>query len=132
MESEIGCRDVTWPDYVSVGAQMRQEAGAIVCPLVMEDGETCFAVRLGQRWLCGSRGCLTFFHSLAAARRFLRLIHVDDIAFGMPQPVPARNPERYQCFRLAGLGLTTCGQCRIGTDSCRRELQETEQLEEPW
>lgn len=132
MELALGDRQVKWPEFVSTMACRREPARAVVCPIVIGEGEPCFAVQLDRQWLCGSQGNLTFFDSREAADRFLSLIRIDQIDYEKPRAVARSHAPGYQCFRLTDFGLTACAQCRFGEASLGREIQEHARQSDRW
>ena len=134
MKSSAQDRELKWPELAGDCFRPPAAAKAAVLPIVGERGEPCFAVTVDQRWLCGSEGDLALFDSVAAASRFLQLVKVPihRLLFGPAQVLDRYWGKRRQCYRLAGQGLASCSQCRIGEQSRAREVDEFARQDDCW
>jgi hypothetical protein len=134
MKSQACASEVRWPDFAGTSSWQQHHVNAAICPVVIGEGQPCFAVTVDQRWLCGSEGERTFFNTMAAASRFLNLVKVPGHAFmfGPPQALKLRERESSQCFRLANQGLASCRDCWIGERSHALEAQEHARQDDCW
>lgn len=132
MDYQPSAPDIKWPEFAVAPSRQRESARAVVIPMVVKRGGPCFAVTVDQRWLCGSEGELTFFSSMAAARRFLELMKVDGFSFGVAQAVAAQHCTRVQCYCLASQGLRACTRCSIGELAAARAVKEEALQQNYW
>jgi len=123
-----------WPELAAGPNGQDRPIRAAVFPVVVEDGKRCFAVSVDQRWLCGSRGELTFFDTIAAASRFLQLVRmpVHGLRFEPAQAPTVAETQAVQCFSLSRQGLTSCCRCRLGQHSRALEAREYARQDERW
>lgn len=123
---------IKWLELSVSGAWKKGGATMTVHPVNVGRDRQCYALALGQRWVCGSDGALTFFDSVTAAGRFLELLNVDDYAQGDGCDGASLARDPCQCFQFGGKGLRTCDKCRIGDESRAQAIREFARWEECW
>lgn len=136
MEIEIhrnkGKPVIKWLELAGATRAQKEGAVAAVHTIDLDERQPCFGVTLDQRWLCGSDGALTFFDSMAAASRFMRLLNVDRLANGGDSNCDVTRQDAFQCFQLGAEGISTCNKCRFGEDARSHSSREHARSEERW
>ena len=124
---------VKWVDLAVLKGSHEGSGIAEVCPMEFDDRQRCFGVTLDHHWLCGSDGALTFFDSLLAASRFLRLLDVDHQAMDGCNDCAVSDNQAFQCFQLGAQGgLTACNKCHIGDVCNSKSVREEARWDDRW
>jgi hypothetical protein len=134
MKPQAKSPDARWPEIAAGPDRQCQSVTATVFPVIVDQGARCFGVFIDQRWLCGSRGELALFDSVAAASRFLQLVKVPvhGLIFAPPRILELRHAQAIQCFSLSRQGLASCCRCQLGQENHAREAREFARQDDCW
>jgi hypothetical protein len=101
-------RPATWLEMAGA-PQWRSEPPKVrIHPVAGPEG-ACYALTLDCRWLCGSNGSVTLFHTLGAVVRFLQLAQVHDFEAGEPCDLATQATSGFECLGIRrGRTLQPC------------------------
>lgn len=110
-------RPATWLEMAGAPQWRPNPPKVRVHPVVGPEG-ACYALTMDCRWLCGSNGNVTLFHTLGAVVRFLQVSHVHDFEAGEPCDLN-QQAAGFECLGVKkGRGLHPCTErgpgCPVG------------------
>jgi hypothetical protein len=105
---------------LAVAPSWRLEQSEVSVHPMEGEGRRCFAMTLGEQWLCGSDSALSVFDTYDAASRFLTMLNVPHFSLGTQRQVNDDQCDNFQCFRLGRQGLTPCEECEAGRKRYQR------------
>lgn len=124
---------LSWIKLAFSAAWREKKPAARVHAMWVEGWKACFAVSVGDSWLCGGDGSLTVFDSPAAAGRLLDKMNISGFSHGKPVTRAISKDLPRQCFQLKSGELTRCRECAIKASAASgKPEQYSAWQEEDW